>query len=352
MAYINTSSGVKIIDFRVNRNIVDDLEKADHSDIVKLMILSYLESDHIIFDKIMSYNPDIINSFLHPNESITIFHIYDDNIRTKPEFTDILRKYSKNIRYINNVDGIYNNALMVSCINCDIEMIKFLLSITDNINRSNILGSTALHYVMKLHSRYGNRFMEVLNMFIGYGADLNKLDDYGFSPLGDYIKTSEYLSLDIDFIGKMISIGASIHLGSLSMNQNLYKAELIYYLIKEGLIDFKDDFLYHLPTIKYSSSIFYHVVNNKICSPRNALKSLLNINVNRKSDKIHLISKIFSIIYSLDDDSIDDDLESVVECARLKFIHKLIEYKCCFKNRQKKEDEHVQENRFVNNKVF
>ncbi|MEM4385310.1 MAG: ankyrin repeat domain-containing protein [Candidatus Anstonellales archaeon] len=346
MAYINTSNGVKVINLKVDRDIIDDLDRASYSDIVKLMVLSYLESDHIIFDKIMSYNPDIINTSLYPNETITIFHIYDNNIKTKPELIEVLRKYDKNIKHINSIDGIHNNALMVSCVNCDIEMIKFLLPMTHDINRqSYVTGSTALHYVMKLHSRYGNRFMEILNMFIEYGADINKLDKYGCSPLGSYIRSGEYTSLDLDFIGKMLyssEFSASIRLGILGVSQDMCKTGLIYYLMREGFIDFKDSFLHYLPNIRYSSPIFHYIVENNICSSTSAIKSLLKIKITRKSDEIYFVSKICSIIYAIDEDKTDGDLGKIFEYARSKSVIKLLLYKLYWLElKPKKEDSHV-----------
>jgi len=125
-------------------------------------------------------NFNIINEFYDepgkdPNETTTPLHLAC-YLRLK-NVVKLLIKYGANINIKNNKG---ESPLFIVCHPYFINLLKYLLNIKNNVNTVDNLGNTILHYVCLW---YDDDSEEMLNYIIQCGADMNKTNYEGETPL-------------------------------------------------------------------------------------------------------------------------------------------------------------------------
>lgn len=87
----------------------------------------------------------------------------------------LMENGGKNV--VNDFDRNQNNPLFYAIKNGNLKYIKILLDNGADVNIQNKRGVSALHYLATSTTISGNLFLEILELLLCYGADINLKDD-------------------------------------------------------------------------------------------------------------------------------------------------------------------------------
>jgi len=90
---------------------------------------------------------------------------------------------------------------------CSSKLVKFLISVTKNVDQTNDKGNTALFYLIKYQS--SNVVFKIMDLLLARGANINHLNNKKMTPLMLAARTLHQNSLEI--IKFLIQRGANIY---------------------------------------------------------------------------------------------------------------------------------------------
>jgi hypothetical protein len=245
------------------------IKNDDISSIMNIRDFLTLEDETILEMAFKSRNINIIKYFLYNDfaipkevENTSLLH-YAIQYKMDEIFMDICNYYSDTKTLINYIEKYEENTLNLLLLaifhNCSIDIIKYIINHTENLNYADDNGDTALILASKFMRK------ETFEILLEYDIDVNISNKLGYNVLF-YL----FRNMDIELINKVMKSGGKFVIDDV-INLNIFKSNkaMIFDIIKDNI---------HSWTIEDNNTVMKICVDNKYYNLLYFFGKKININ--------------------------------------------------------------------------